>query len=83
MSLQSRSDDGNGEQSTSQTGVIKESWLHVKDLHCKSLPDKVVNYGSKSYKRIQIEMLVNCWQHHCLEVSFDIFIMYISMECIP
>jgi len=72
LSLQSRSEDGNGEQSTSQGTVIKQGWSQVKALHCKSLPEKVVNHGSKSYKRIQIEMLAHRWQHHCLEVLINI-----------
>lgn len=67
--MKSRSEEGNGEQSTSQVAFIKQGWAQLKTLHCKSLPEKVVNHGSKSYKRIQIEMLAHRWQHHCLEVK--------------
>jgi len=66
--VKSRLEEGNGEQSTSQVAFIKQGWAQLKTLHCKSLPEKVVNHGSKSYKRIQIEMLAHRWQHHCLEV---------------
>ncbi|XP_060844141.1 WD repeat-containing protein 7 isoform X2 [Rhopalosiphum padi] len=68
QSVKSRLEEGNGEQSTSQVAFIKQGWAQLKTLHCKSLPEKVVNHGSKSYKRIQIEMLAHRWQHHCLEV---------------
>lgn len=66
--MKSRSEEGNGEQSTSQATFIKQGWSQLKTLHCKLLPEKIVNHGSKSYKRIQIEMLAHRWQHHCLEV---------------
>lgn len=71
--MKSRSEEGNGEQSSSQNGLVKQGWAQLKALHCKSLPEKIAAHGSKSYKRIQIEMLAHRWQHHCLEVilSFE------------
>ncbi|VVC26688.1 Hypothetical protein CINCED_3A013205 [Cinara cedri] len=68
LSVKSRSEEGNGEPSSSQNVFIKQGWAELKTLHCKSLPEKIANHGSKSYKRIQIEMLAHRWQHHCLEV---------------
>lgn len=74
-SVKSRSEEGKSEQGTSQIASVKQGWAQLKALHCKSLPEKIVNHGSKSYKRIQIEMLAHRWQHHCLEVIITIFII--------
>lgn len=66
--MKSRSEEGNSEQNNLQNGLVKQGWALLKTLHCKSLPEKIAAHGSKSYKRIQIEMLAHRWQHHCLEV---------------
>lgn len=69
LSVKSRSDESNSDQSSSQVTQIKQGWSQLKTLHCVSLPEKVVAHGSKNFKRIQIEMLAHRWQHHCLEVK--------------
>ncbi|XP_050439135.1 WD repeat-containing protein 7 isoform X2 [Adelges cooleyi] len=68
LSVKSRPEEGNADQSGSQITQVKQGWSQLKNLHCVSLPEKVIAHGSKSFKRIQIEMLAHRWQHHCLEV---------------
>jgi len=68
-SVKSHSEEGNSEQNASHVALIKQGWTQLKSLHCKLLPEKMVNCSSKNYKRIQIEILVHYWQHHCLEVT--------------
>ena len=53
---------------TTQQAHIKQGWSLLATLHCVLLPDKVVQNGSKLFKRPQIEMMARRWQHHCLEV---------------
>uniref|UniRef100_A0A1B6MPX3 WD repeat-containing protein 7 n=1 Tax=Graphocephala atropunctata TaxID=36148 RepID=A0A1B6MPX3_9HEMI len=53
---------------TAQQAQIKQGWSLLATLHCVLLPDKVVQKGSKTFKRPQIEMMARRWQHHCLEV---------------
>lgn len=76
MFVKSHSEDENNDNS-SQIPYIKQGWTQLKNLHCKLLPEKIVNNGSKNYKRIQIEMLANCWQHNVLKVNINIMIILI------
>lgn len=55
---------------TAQQAQIKQGWSLLATLHCVLLPDKVVQRGSKTFKRPQIEMMARRWQHHCLEVLY-------------
>lgn len=52
-----------------QQNLIKKGWSLLATLHGVLLPDMVVQNGSKTFKRPQIEMMARRWQHHCLEVS--------------
>ncbi|XP_065202818.1 WD repeat-containing protein 7 isoform X3 [Planococcus citri] len=63
-----RPDEASEEIITTQQAHIKQGWSLLATLHCVLLPDKVVQNGSKSFKRPQIEMMARRWQHHCLEV---------------
>jgi len=76
--VKSHSEEGNSEQNSSQVSLIKQGWTQVKSLHCK-LPEKMVNHSSKNYKRVQIEMIVHYWQHHCLEVLIVIYNIYLKI----
>ncbi|KAJ9576412.1 hypothetical protein L9F63_006724, partial [Diploptera punctata] len=51
-----------------QQAQIKQGWSLLATLHCVLLPDKVIQAGSKSFKRPQVEMMARRWQHQCLEV---------------
>ncbi|XP_063230769.1 WD repeat-containing protein 7 isoform X3 [Bacillus rossius redtenbacheri] len=53
---------------TAQQAQIKQGWSLLATLHCVLLPDKVLQSGSKSFKRPQVETMARRWQHHCLEV---------------
>lgn len=53
---------------TAQQAQIKQGWSLLATLHCVLLPDKVVQIGSKAFKRPQVEMMARRWQHQCLEV---------------
>ncbi|XP_021936381.1 WD repeat-containing protein 7 isoform X5 [Zootermopsis nevadensis] len=53
---------------TAQQAQIKQGWSLLATLHCVLLPDKVVQAGSKNFKRPQVEMMARRWQHQCLEV---------------
>lgn len=63
-----RLDEASEEIITTQQAHIKQGWSLLATLHCVLLPDKVVQNGSKTFKRPQIEMMARRWQHHCLEV---------------
>lgn len=63
-----RPDEASEEIITTQQAHIKQGWSLLATLHCVLLPDKVVQNGSKNFKRPQIEMMARRWQHHCLEV---------------
>lgn len=61
-------DEATEDRITAQQAQIKQGWSLLATLHCVLLPDKVVQRGSKAFKRPQIEMMARRWQHHCLEV---------------
>lgn len=61
-------DEATEEMITAQQAQIKQGWSLLATLHCVLLPDKVVQRGSKVFKRPQIEMMARRWQHQCLEV---------------
>lgn len=73
--MKSRSEEGTSDQNNTQVAHIKQGWAQLKTLHCDSLPEKIVNHGSKSFKRIQIEMLAHRWQHHCLLVIIKLIML--------
>ncbi|KAK4884672.1 hypothetical protein RN001_000943 [Aquatica leii] len=64
----SKSDEENEELYTQQQAQIKQGWSLLAALHCVLLPDKVVQLGSKHFKRPQVENMAKRWQHHCVEV---------------
>lgn len=64
-----KNDDMTEELIYTQQAHIKQGWSLLATLHCVLLPDKVVQNGSKFFKRPQIEMMARRWQHHCLEVD--------------
>nr|CAD7423900.1 unnamed protein product [Timema monikensis] len=64
----SKAEEENEDLFTAQQAQIKQGWSLLATLHCVLLPDKVVQAGSKTFKRPQVEMMARRWQHHCLEV---------------
>ncbi|KAK5648439.1 hypothetical protein RI129_003331 [Pyrocoelia pectoralis] len=64
----SKADEENEELYTQQQAQIKQGWSLLAALHCVLLPDKVVQLGSKHFKRPQVETMAKRWQHHCVEV---------------
>ncbi|KAF5297134.1 hypothetical protein FQA39_LY02714 [Lamprigera yunnana] len=64
----SKNDEENEELYTQQQAQIKQGWSLLAALHCVLLPDKVVQLGSKNFKRPQVETMAKRWQHHCVEV---------------
>uniref|UniRef100_A0A1Y1K5S4 WD repeat-containing protein 7 n=1 Tax=Photinus pyralis TaxID=7054 RepID=A0A1Y1K5S4_PHOPY len=64
----SKADEENEELYTQQQAQIKQGWSLLAALHCVLLPDKVVQLGSKNFKRPQVETMAKRWQHHCVEV---------------
>nr|CAD7396012.1 unnamed protein product [Timema poppensis] len=65
----SKAEEENEDLFTAQQAQIKQGWSLLATLHCVLLPDKVVQAGSKTFKRPQVEMMARRWQHHCLEVN--------------
>ncbi|XP_075211701.1 WD repeat-containing protein Rbcn-3B isoform X3 [Lycorma delicatula] len=63
-----RPDEATEDLITAQQAQIKQGWSLLATLHCVLLPDKVIQRGSKVFKRPQVEMMARRWQHHCLEV---------------
>nr|CAH7751890.1 unnamed protein product [Callosobruchus chinensis] len=63
-----KTDEEHEEMYTQQQAQIKQGWSLLATLHCVLLPDKVVDRGSKNFKRPQVEMMAKRWQHHCVEV---------------
>ncbi|CAH1988564.1 unnamed protein product [Acanthoscelides obtectus] len=63
-----KTDEEHEEMYTQQQAQIKQGWSLLATLHCVLLPDKVVERGSKNFKRPQVEMMAKRWQHHCVEV---------------
>uniref|UniRef100_A0A1B6CWJ7 WD repeat-containing protein 7 n=1 Tax=Clastoptera arizonana TaxID=38151 RepID=A0A1B6CWJ7_9HEMI len=68
QALNWRPDEATEDLITAQQAQIKQGWSLLATLHCVLLPDKVVQRGSKAFKRPQVEMMARRWQHHCLEV---------------
>jgi hypothetical protein len=65
---------------TAQQAQIKQGWSLLATLHCVLLPDKVVQVGSKNFKRPQVEMMARRWQHQCLEVCLPCYMAVCGME---
>ncbi|XP_015115417.1 WD repeat-containing protein 7 isoform X8 [Diachasma alloeum] len=64
-----KAEEENEEMFTVQQAQIKQGWSLLATLHCVLLPDKVTAMGgSKTFKRLQVEMMARRWQHQCLEV---------------
>ncbi|PNF24264.1 WD repeat-containing protein 7, partial [Cryptotermes secundus] len=63
-----KAEEENEDLFTAQQAQIKQGWSLLATLHCVLLPDKVVQAGSKNFKRPQVEMMARRWQHQCLEV---------------
>ncbi|XP_067003219.2 WD repeat-containing protein 7 isoform X2 [Anabrus simplex] len=68
LSWTSKAEEENEDLFTAQQAQIKQGWSLLATLHCVLLPDKVVQTGSKAFKRPQVEMMARRWQHQCLEV---------------
>ena len=68
LSWASKAEEENEDLFTAQQAQIKQGWSLLATLHCVLLPDKVVQAGSKNFKRPQVEMMARRWQHQCLEV---------------
>ncbi|GFG30733.1 hypothetical protein Cfor_11981 [Coptotermes formosanus] len=68
LSWATKVEEENEDLFTAQQAQIKQGWSLLATLHCVLLPDKVVQAGSKNFKRPQVEMMARRWQHQCLEV---------------
>jgi len=64
-----KTEEENEEMYTVQQAQIKHGWSLLATLYCVLLPDKVaVQGGTKTFKRLQVEMMARRWQHQCVEV---------------
>ena len=50
---------------------IRSGWSLLSTLHCLLLSGKLKNFGSKGFKKPQVELLAQRWQDRCLQVRLS------------